>query len=159
VLSWIHWIGVDNYCRRADPKILLWVSNGGDPSLGTMHGKNRGCPLFRVEPLKKNNNPLFFYISTQAIGHYIFNTIYTIRNNSSCLGYEHFIRQDVTGNKRQISTDPFKKRITNILSNQKIPVNGVWHQGSGIVGAEGGSSGNNGVAIFQGAFGKLRTNL
>ena len=49
VLSWIHWIGVDNYCRRADHEILPWVSNDGDPILGTMYGKNRGCPLFRVE--------------------------------------------------------------------------------------------------------------
>jgi hypothetical protein len=116
-------------------------------------------PFVSCGTFKKNNNPLFFFISTQAIGHYIFNTIYTIRNNSSCLGYKHFTRQDVTGNKRQVSTDTFKKCSMNILSNQKIPVNGVWHQGSGIVGAEGGSSGNNGVAIFQGAFGKLRTNL
>jgi len=64
VLSWIHWIGVDNYCRRADHEILPWVSDDGDPILGTMHGKNRGCPLFRVEPLKKITI-LYFFIYLQ----------------------------------------------------------------------------------------------
>jgi len=76
-----------------------------------------GGALCFVWNLKKNNNPLFFYMSTQAISNYIFNTIYTIRNNSSCLDYKHFIRQDVTGNKKQVSTDTFKKRIMNIISN------------------------------------------